>query len=359
MSDFNKAYDDYVSLQMSLHRKYRGYRQQRKTSIPSRTPTTTTTVIHMPEPLSSSFVSTSTSKSKTRTQQIHKQTNNNNNNDNNKDIIDRNIIAKELLNRNIHLSSTQFTGPNGWIFVGKHTPTQRNIAIKVFLRTELEKMSALIIKRSLPYERLCTEDRLVRVYEMFLSGQILYILHDYHRYGNLAQLLFSNNPNKKSLDEYYARPLFKTILKALNHMHQNKVAHRNLKLENILIDDNHQPILSDYTYTILVGDINNFDTIMATSLPYLAPEIIAHIPYNPIVADIWSFGVCLYIVLTNYLPYTPYVKADDKHRCLQFKNSNKLSEDVKKFLIKTLEYDVNKRMSTTSLLENSWFKIRK
>ncbi|OTF72568.1 hypothetical protein BLA29_001826, partial [Euroglyphus maynei] len=272
-----------------------------------------------------------------------------------KDSFNRNVIARELQNKNIQLSGIQLTGPNGLILVGIHIPTQRYIAIKIFIRSELEKMSALIIKRSLPYNRLGTEDRLVRVYEMFLSGTTLYILHDYHRYGNLAQLLLANNNSRRPLDENYARSLFQMILKALNHMHSNKIAHRNLKLENILIDDKNQPILSDYTYTILVDDLNNFETIMAASLPYLAPEIIARIPYDPIIADVWSFGVCLYIVLTNHLPFTPHVKPGDKQRGLRFKNPNKLTEEVKNCLIKTLEYDVNKRLSTNSLLKNSWF----
>lgn len=317
----NRSSDDYLSIQKALFRRYRSLPPP-----PQLLPTTTTTT-----------------KSP-------------------KDLIDRNIIASELQNKNIQLTTAtttannQLIGPNGQIFIGKHNPTQRYIAIKVFSKPELEKIYALIIKRSLPYDRLGTEDRLVRVYEMFLSGTTLFILHDYHHHGNLAQFLSSSSwNNRKPLDEQQARALFQTILKALHHMHTNKIAHRNLKLENILLDDKYQPVLTDYTYTILVDNLNNFETIMATSLPYLAPEIIARIPYDPIRADIWSFGVCLYIVLTNSLPFIPHVKPDDKQKGLQFKSRTKLTDEAKNCLTKTMEYDVNKRLSTNSLLKNSWF----
>ena len=85
-------------------------------------------------------------------------------------------------------------------------------------------------------------------------------------------------------------------------MHKKKIAHRDLKLANILINDDYKLKLADFGFSkdYESGYLKSF---CGTPLS-MAPEILKHEQYNER-CDVWSLGVLTYMMLYNRPPYFP------------------------------------------------------
>lgn len=107
------------------------------------------------------------------------------------------------------------------------------------------------------------------------------------------------------LKERDAAKLFSQLISGVWYIHQKKIVHRDLKLENLLLDKNRNVIITDF------GFANRFehrtDDLMQTSCGspcYAAPElVISEGSYVGSAVDIWSCGVILYAMLAGYLPF--------------------------------------------------------
>ena len=119
--------------------------------------------------------------------------------------------------------------------------------------------------------------------------------------GELFDYILAN----KYLKEREASRIFAQLISGVNYLHEKKIVHRDLKLENLLLDKNRNVIITDF------GFANRFqhrpDDLMATSCGspcYAAPElVISEGLYVGSAVDVWSCGVILYAMLSGYLPF--------------------------------------------------------
>jgi 5'-AMP-activated protein kinase catalytic alpha subunit len=122
--------------------------------------------------------------------------------------------------------------------------------------------------------------------------------------------LFDRVAGEGPLREPAARRLFAQLLGALGHCHAAGVAHRDVKPENVLLTPEGDAKLSDFGLGALAaaggaGSSSLLDTVCGTP-HYAAPEVLAARAgggYDGAAADIWSLGVCLYVVLAGCLPF--------------------------------------------------------
>jgi serine/threonine protein kinase len=109
---------------------------------------------------------------------------------------------------------------------------------------------------------------------------------------------------------------FKQIIMVLNYLHSKGVAHRDLKLDNFLLDANFNLKLIDYG---MAGPTEGRDGkgMLKTRLGtpgYMAPEVVAKKPYEGILADIFALGVILFIM---YLRAPPFDSTSANDYCYQ------------------------------------------
>lgn len=127
---------------------------------------------------------------------------------------------------------------------------------------------------------------------------MIYLVTEYAARGEIFDYLVANGRMKE--DE--AARVFAQIVSAIDYCHCKGVVHRDLKLENVLLDDDMNVKLADFGFsnTFIPG------TPLKTwcgSPPYAAPELFLGVEYDGPKADIWSLGVVLYALVCGALPF--------------------------------------------------------
>ncbi|XP_059214584.1 testis-specific serine/threonine-protein kinase 6 [Centropristis striata] len=155
--------------------------------------------------------------------------------------------------------------------------------------------------------------------------------------------------------------LFKQLCEAVQYLHNSNVAHRDLKCENLLLDKYHNLKVCDFGFskrlTYTDGRVVLSQTFCGTS-SYAAPEVLRSVPYNPKVADVWSMGVVLYMMLYASMPYDAtnvrkMVGIQIQHS-INFPNIPSVSSDAKDLIRSILHPVVEKRLTVSGILQSSW-----
>lgn len=115
-----------------------------------------------------------------------------------------------------------------------------------------------------------------------------------------------------------AAKIFMQVYSAVKYLHFKKIAHRDIKTENILLDANMNAKLIDFGFS---KEYSSEDPMMETfcgSPSYVSPEIIKKLKYNGEKIDVWSLGVTLYIMLEASEPFYGETTSDVKIRISNF-----------------------------------------
>ena len=132
--------------------------------------------------------------------------------------------------------------------------------------------------------------------------------------GDLLALL----TQKGVLAEAEALRYFREVVGAVEFLHTQRIAHRDLKLENVLISASGTCKLADFGLAHeYVGEVDFGLTDehvgeaecevlydVCGSKSYVAPEVLLNLGYNGYSADVWSLGICLFAMLTGFFPFT-------------------------------------------------------
>ncbi|EEQ40507.1 Protein kinase domain family protein [Clavispora lusitaniae] len=188
----------------------------------------------------------------------------------------------------------------GWRKDGKH-PSQ--VAIKLIKRDTIVKDSESEIKihREINSLRLLNHPNIVNLVEVLKSGKYIGIVLEYASGGELFDYILQH----KYLKENVAKKLFAQLVSGVDYMHSKGLIHRDLKLENLLLDKHRNIIISDFGFVNSYNkDKNDLMKTSCGSPCYAAPELVlTQSPYSGRKVDIWSLGVILYAMLAGYLPF--------------------------------------------------------
>ncbi|KAG8576385.1 hypothetical protein GDO81_009839 [Engystomops pustulosus] len=174
--------------------------------------------------------------------------------------------------------------------------------------------------------------------------------------------LFDFLAQKESLSEEEATRFIKQILEGVNYLHTRKIAHFDLKPENIMLLDKEIAVphikLIDFGLAHKIEDGVEFKNIFGTP-EFVAPEIVNYEPLG-LAVDMWSIGVITYILLSGASPFL----GENKQETLSnisavnyefdeefFSHTSDLAKD---FIRKLLVKDTRKRLTIQEALSHPW-----
>lgn len=106
----------------------------------------------------------------------------------------------------------------------------------------------------------------------------------------------------RRLEEEEARTLFRQIVEAIDYLHKKNIAHRDIKLENILLDESHKIKIIDFGFSV-VTQKDKLLNIYCGTPSYMSPELAMKKDYQGWHADVWALGVLLYVFLCGKFPF--------------------------------------------------------
>ena len=147
---------------------------------------------------------------------------------------------------------------------------------------------------------------IIRVYEFFEDERRLYIVMEHCSGGEL----FAEIIKRKNFNEINAAQIMQQLFSALAYLHGKQVVHRDLKPENILLEDQHDVLnikIIDFGTAVIVPEGRGVKGMVGTPY-YIAPEVV-NAEYDCL-ADLWSAGVIMYILLSGQPPFPGNSDAD-------------------------------------------------
>ena len=162
---------------------------------------------------------------------------------------------------------------------------------------------------------------------------------------------------RRKLNEKYAKFVFKQIMEGLAYLHDNGVVHRDIKLDNILLDGHGNIKIADFGVSRKVID-NEILFEQCGTPAYIAPEIVRELGYKGYPVDIWSAGVCLYAMLYGNVPFKANQMGDLNKMILDatIEYKDTVSEEARDLMQRMLQKNPNKRLTALESLNHKWFE---
>lgn len=223
------------------------------------------------------------------------------------------------------------------------------------------KFKTKFLDRELNILRNCKHPHMIYVHSIFKRDEKYFIFMRYAERGDLFDYLLMNG----AIPERQSFPWIRQIALAIQYLHTLEIAHRDLKCENILITNNFNVKLSDFGFVRSTIDLKSVQQLSETfcgSITYVAPEVIKGQPYYPKMADMWSFGVILFMMLNKANPFDcthlPSLYRDQMDRRWQFRThiEAQLSDRVKEVIKKLLEPAPILRWTIEQVLTSAWLE---
>ncbi|KAK8571870.1 hypothetical protein V6N13_047502 [Hibiscus sabdariffa] len=176
------------------------------------------------------------------------------------------------------------------------------VAVKIIDKTKTvdAAMEPRIIREVSAMRRLQHHPNILKIHEVMATKTKIYLIMELAAGGEL----FAKVLRRGRLSEPAARRYFSQLVSALHFCHQNGVAHRDVKPQNLLLDQNGNLKVSDFGLSALPEQLNDGLLHTACGTPaYTAPEVVRRKGYDGSKADAWSCGVILFVLLAGYLPF--------------------------------------------------------
>ncbi|KAJ3352887.1 Serine/threonine-protein kinase par-1 [Entophlyctis luteolus] len=194
---------------------------------------------------------------------------------------------------------------------------------------------------------------IINLYSIMETEDECYVVMEYASGGELIEYIASRN----YLSEREARKFFRQIISAMDHCHLANVVHRDLKLENLLLNDKKDILISDFGLGRMYNPDSqeNLKTFCGTP-NYAAVELISGIPYNGMKSDIWAMGVALYVMMTGRTPFTgsSISQLYSRIKAVDYKCPDYFSGDLINLLGKIFKKDPAKRADMETLRQDPW-----
>ncbi|XP_077280093.1 serine/threonine-protein kinase SIK3 isoform X2 [Temnothorax americanus] len=232
-----------------------------------------------------------------------------------------------------------------------HVVTKSKVAIKIIDKTKLNEENLAKIFREVHIMKRLRHPHIIRLYQVMETEKMIYLVTEYAPGGEIFDHLVRNG----RMPEPEARRVFRQIVLAVHYLHQQRVVHRDLKAENLLLDADNNIKLADFGFS------NEYTpgVLLSTwcgSPPYAAPEIFEGKHYDGPRADVWSLGVVLYVLVCGALPFDGptmqllrSVVVSGKFRIPFF-----MSADCEKLIRHMLVVEPERRLSISQILAHSW-----
>ncbi|THH10770.1 hypothetical protein EW146_g8267 [Bondarzewia mesenterica] len=240
-------------------------------------------------------------------------------------------------------------GTYGKVRLGTHRLTSTRVAIK-----QIPKSLSATLTREIHHHRQLHHPHVTQLYEVIATENSIWLVTELCSGGEL----FDYITEKGRLSEDETRIIFGQLCLAVNYVHEKGIVHRDLKLENVLLDERCRIKLGDFGFTREFERGAYLETFCGTT-GYAAPEMLEGKKYLGPEVDVLVSRRYFVLLVDGALPFDDDndTVMRDKVIKAEFEDPEWLSEDVRDLLKHVLQKDPTKRMTIRQILAHPWFTL--
>eukprot|EP00183_Erythrolobus_madagascarensis_P006016 CAMPEP_0185844050 /NCGR_PEP_ID=MMETSP1354-20130828/363_1 /TAXON_ID=708628 /ORGANISM="Erythrolobus madagascarensis, Strain CCMP3276" /LENGTH=305 /DNA_ID=CAMNT_0028543659 /DNA_START=122 /DNA_END=1039 /DNA_ORIENTATION=+ len=226
-------------------------------------------------------------------------------------MIQESPLTESIHAHGYHVHRKINSGAQGTVYMAQDRSHGTKVAVKVMKRTSKSTHRELHAIRKLSHESV------VGLVDAFEFGESSVLVMDYLPGGDLFDWVTKEEQHLDADSLYSAA---KHLLQSLAYIHSNGFAHRDIKLENVVMMRENDPStlrLIDFGFAVPTSRDELLTTDYSGTLSYQPPEQILKQPFSPMKGDMWSLGVLLYTLLYKRLPFGDSKDARTKMRITQ------------------------------------------
>lgn len=253
------------------------------------------------------------------------------------------------------------SGSTGKVKLGVNIRTQRKVAIKIISRKYINDPSKKSketpssrkkrILREAAILNLVHHPNIVRLYDLYVTEEYYCMVFEYVDGGQMLDYIITHG----RMNEEQAQKFFLQLISAVSYCHENGIVHRDLKIENVLIDTKGDVKLVDFGLSNFFDPSDKLKTFCG-SLYFAAPELLRGIVYTGPEIDVWSLGIILYVLVCGKVPFDDKSMSalHDKIKSGLFLLPDHLSIQCRNLLKSMIEVDPKRRARVDEILKHPW-----
>lgn len=251
-------------------------------------------------------------------------------------------------------------GMNGQVRLARDSLTDNTVAVKMVPRLGRENETQFLA-REVQIILSLSHPNIVRTIDVFVRTRRIHFVMEFLAGGELFDFIAENT----NFTEVHAATVMADLLRALSYLHARGIAHRDVKLENLLCANTSWPLdvkLADFGFANYIGP--GPDPVLSSFVGtpyYIAPEMLrANAHGRPV--DVWASGVVLYILLSGKFPFGGkneteyYQRVLTKEAYFPSEEWADVSDDAKDLVRGMLCKDPKKRLTADQCLSHPWLK---
>ncbi|EKX39401.1 hypothetical protein GUITHDRAFT_76412, partial [Guillardia theta CCMP2712] len=263
------------------------------------------------------------------------------------------------------------TGTFSTVRVATHKETGMQYAVKAINLVGIQPQTLVRLRREIQVLRSLNHKNIIQLYEIFEEDGKLFMIMELCTGGELWHFL-----QRVELSEKRVARIIKGIVEAIHYCHQRHVAHRDLKLENLMLESEEEDAnikLIDFGFSKVFSNSNGMYAILGSPY-YVAPEDARGGQGYGCACDMWSIGVITFMILCGQAPFDG---ENDHERLLAVKRGNftypphgesgsctivselptaNLTSEAVDFINALLTVDPAKRLTAKAALSHAWLR---
>lgn len=237
------------------------------------------------------------------------------------------------------------SGYFGKVHMAYHRLSGGKVAIKTLRKKEYLRAKMDWPPREIAVLKAIEHPHIYRLLDTVTLSDRIHLVLEFVEGRELCEIV-----ETESIPEEVARYLWRQILTGVAYLHDNNIVHRDLKLENIIVDRRGNCKIIDLGFGNFIMNSNHLLRTFCGSPDYAAPELFSGAAYNGFQSDCWSLGALLYALLTGQLPFKGgFVPGKSKLHFPEF-----LSASGGDIIRRILRPDPKKRLTVHEMLLHPW-----
>nr|CAB3494026.1 unnamed protein product [Digitaria exilis]CAB3498524.1 unnamed protein product [Digitaria exilis] len=239
------------------------------------------------------------------------------------------------------------------VWEARHLRTGHRVAVKIISHAKLADEFAGDVDREIAAMRLLRHHpHIAHLHEAIRGADHTYLVMELAASGDLYD--YVDAADRSRLSEPEARWIFRQLVAGVAYCHRNMIVHRDLKLENVLLDAKGNVKVADFGFS----DMWSHERLLSRncgSPEYMAPEVMERRHYRGPEVDVWSCGVILYVMLSGRMPFEGDLSdVARKVRRGSYMVPAWVSEDARDLIAGMLVVRQEKRATIAEVMAHRW-----